>query len=103
MWRLFRRRKRDGEPTHTVAGYSFPPSPEERLDMSMMAVELGKMALAMTEGGTPAQRRKVQKMLDEADATIQKLLANGVKAPQHSSLRADKIASHISKTVNMRS
>jgi hypothetical protein len=95
MWVPFRRRKRKELTYIDVAGCT----PEERLDMSMIAVELGKMALAMT-GSTRKQRQNVRNMLDEARATIDDLRAKGVEPPKPNSPRAHKIASHISKTVN---
>ena len=95
MWGVFRRRKRKERSYIDVAVHT----PEERLDMSMIAVELGKIALAMT-GCTRKQRQNVREMLDEAKTTIDELRAKGIESPKPDSPRAHRIASHISKTVN---
>jgi hypothetical protein len=96
MWRLLRRRDPNDEATFTTAGYSSPPTPEERLDLATISIELGDLAMAkIAEDGTEAQLRSMEEMLEQAQATHDELLAHGVKPAEPGSPRQDKIDWHV--------
>lgn len=98
MWNPFRRKRENDEVINSVAGYSTPPTPEERLDMSMIAVALGDFALSQPE--IPAKHRlAMEQMREEAKMRIDELLVTGVTAPSRSSPRENKIKSTIRKLI----
>ena len=84
------------ESTYSVDGYSSPPTPEDRLDLAIIALARAHIAVTALPKGDE-RRRSAEKMRDEAKAAMEEALASGIEMPQTGSPRQKKITETLAK------